>query len=102
MPNVTVSVFDDVAEWAQQFDKIELKSEDPMVFKDDPVAMAVAVHRTHCEYPARGDRWARLESAEISEQDRRTSAEIRKYYADRILISMLKNKTVSEFRRKLY
>ena len=101
--SVLLDEFNDVDNDVEELKNLDILSSSKIkVFKDDPVAMAAAVYRTHCEHPARGDRWADLESAEISEQDRRTSAEIRKYYADRILISMLKNKTVSKFRRKLY
>lgn len=97
--SVLLDEFNDVEEDLKDLNTTTTKIK---VFKDDPVAMAVAVYRTHCEHPARGDRWSNLESAEISEQDRRTSVEIRKYYADRIVVSMLRNKNVSEFRRKLY
>lgn len=93
---------DDIFGADRETDTVESPASSPMVFRDDPVAMAVAVYRTHCEHPARGDRWAKLESAEISAQDRTISAEIRKYYADRIVLSMLRNKSISAFRRKLY
>lgn len=89
-------------EWKQDFERLELKSEEPVVFKDDPVAMAIAVHRRWKEANRTGDRWADLETAQVTEGDRQVSAELRKYYADRIMMTMLGNSKISEFRRKLY
>lgn len=101
MPNLTFSD-DFVDELKKGFDQLELKAGDPVVFKDDPVAMAIAVHRRWKEVNRTGDRWADLETAQITEQDRQVSTELRKYYADRIMMTMLGNNKVSEFRRKLY
>lgn len=91
-----------IDDWKQDFERLELKSEEPVVFKDDPVAMAIAVHRRWKETPTPGNRWADLETAQITAEDRQVSAELRKYYADRILLTMLGNNKISDFRRKLY
>jgi hypothetical protein len=100
MPNLTLNSFaEEVEQWKADLEKLELKSNQPMVFKDDPVAMAWASYRRWKD----GDsRWIDLEEVTVTEEDRAKSTEIRRYYADRILITMLKNKQVSEFRRKLY
>jgi hypothetical protein len=76
--------------------------EPDMTFTDDPVAMAVSVHRRWKETPTIGIRWADLEDAQLTDQDRQTSVELRKYYADRIMMTMLGNNKISEFQRKLY
>lgn len=98
--DVVVDEADEADELIKAFDHLKLETKpSPIVFKDDPVAMACASHRL---WLAGGTRWIELEEAKITEEDRVKSAEIRKYYADRILITMLKNKQVSTFRRKLY
>ena len=91
-----------IDEWKQDFERLELKSAEPIVFKDDPVAMAIAVHRQWKEANRTGDRWADLETTTVTEGDRQVSAELRKYYADRIMLTMLGNNKISDFRRKLY
>ena len=80
----------------------KIKTSEPLVFKDAAVAAAIAVHRRWKEANRSGDRWADLETAQITTQDRQVSAELRKYYADRIMLTMLGNNKISEFRRKLY
>lgn len=99
MPNLTLTFEEEVEQWKADLEKLELKSNPPMVFKDDPVAMAWASYR---RWKDGGSRWIDLEEVAVTEEDRAKSTEIRRYYADRILITMLKNKKVSEFRRKLY
>jgi hypothetical protein len=99
----TINVFlEKLNDWKQDIAEIELSSLKLMVFKDDPVAMAVSVHRQWKETPTIGIRWADLEDAVITPEDRQVSAELRKYYADRIMMTMLGNNKISEFRRKLY
>ena len=74
--------------------------ESPLVFKDDPIAMACASYRLGQQG---GFAWLDLDATTVEPQDRETAAAIRKYYADRLLITALKSKGVmSEFRRKLY
>jgi hypothetical protein len=91
-----------IDEWKLDTFELDASTRQPMVFKDDPVAMAIAVYRCWKETPAMGIRWADLEDAVITAEDRQVSAELRKYYADRIMITMLGNNKISEFRRKLY
>lgn len=98
MNHVTV-LLDEIEEWKTDLTKFEIKQSQPMVFKDDPVAQAWASYR---RWKDGGSRWVDLEEVTVTEEDRAKSAEIRSYYADRILITMLRNKSVSEFRKKLY
>jgi hypothetical protein len=75
-------------------------SEGPIVFKDDPIAMACASYRLGQQG---GYAWLDLHAATVEPRDRDTAADIRRYYADRLLVTALKsNGTMSEFRRKLY
>jgi hypothetical protein len=74
--------------------------EGPIVFKDDPIAMACASYRLGQQG---GFSWLDLHSVTVEPQDRTTAVDIRRYYADRLLVTALKSKGVmSEFRRKLY
>jgi hypothetical protein len=96
----TVDVFlDETEEWKTDFTKFEVKQSQPLVFKDDPVALAWASYR---RWEDHGSRWSELEIMTPTEEDYARSTEIRKYYADRILLSMLSGKQISEFRKKLY
>ena len=75
-------------------------AESPVVFTDDPVAMTCASYRLSQEG---GFAWLDLHAVTVEPQDREAAINIRKYYADRLLITTLKsNRPVSEFRRKLY
>jgi len=77
-------------------------AESPIVFKDDPIALTCASNRLGQQ---RGFAWLDLhsDSVTVEPQDRATAADIRKYYADRLLLTALKsNSVMSEFRRKLY
>lgn len=75
-------------------------AESPVVFKDDPVAMACASYRLSQEG---GFAWLDLHAVTVEPRDREVAADIRRYYADRLLMTALKSKGVmSEFRRKLY
>jgi hypothetical protein len=74
--------------------------EGPIVFKDDPIAMACWSYRVSQEG---GFAWLDLHAAKPESQDRATAVDIRRYYADRLLMTALKsNGVMSEFRRKLY
>jgi hypothetical protein len=74
--------------------------EGPIVFKDDPIAMACWSYRVSQEG---GFAWLDLHAAKPEPQDRATAVDIRRYYADRLLMTALKsNSVMSEFRRKLY
>ena len=72
----------------------------PIAFEDDPIAMTCASYRLSKEG---GFAWLDLQAATVEPQDREVAADIRRYYADRLLITTLKStRPVSEFRRKLY
>jgi hypothetical protein len=100
--NTMTVLLDKIEEWTaelNEFDRMTKPPPDPVVFKDDPVALAWASYR---QFKSHGSRWVDLDTVTATPEDREKSAEIRKYYADRIMITMLRSKTVSEFRRKLY
>ena len=85
----------------------EMKARVPLVFKDDPIAMACASYRLsdnlRLSSQQGGFPWLDLHAVIVEPQDRATAADIRRYYADRLLMTALKSKGVmSEFRRKLY
>lgn len=69
-------------------------------FYDDPVALSCAAYRQWAEN--RITRWPDLNDMTATESDREQAAKIRKYYADRLVVDMLKNKQISSFRQKLY
>ena len=79
-----------------------LKEPDPKklaVFRDDPVAMACAVHRswkTH-ETP----QFQELESALIVPEDRDRAEAIRRYYGAKFVEMALRGRQLSEFRLRL-
>ncbi len=64
-------------------------AESPIVFKDDPIALTCASHRLGQQ---RGFAWLDLhsDSVTVEPQDRDTAADIRKYYADRLLLNPLR------------
>jgi len=101
MNHVSV-LLETIEEWKNDIAQMDLSAAQPIVFKDDPVAMAVSVHRCWKASPTSGARWADLETATITEEDRLVSEQLRKYYADRIMMTMLGNTKISDFRRKLY
>lgn len=88
-------------EWLRELEAEETKKPVPMTFKDDPVALAWSVYRKW-KSNLSGSRWTELELAQATPEDHAQAALIRKYYADRIVISMLAAKNISSFRRKLY
>ena len=82
------------------FLKSNSEVESPIAFKDDPVAMTCASYRRSKEG---GFAWLYLHTVTVEPEDREVAADIRRYYADRLLITTLKStRPVSEFRRKLY
>ncbi len=98
MTTVNVLV-DEIEEWKTDLTKFEIKQSQPVEFKDDPVALACASYR---RWKDSGSRWVDFDDVTVTQEDRAKSSDIRKYYADRILLTMLKNKQISEFRKKLY
>ena len=87
-------------DWDTFLASVDAPPEVPIAFKDDPIAMACASYRLSQQG---GFAWLDFHAATVEPQDRETAADIRKYYADRLLITALKsNGVMSEFRRKLY
>lgn len=87
-------------DWDNFLNSVGAPTEVPIVFEDDPIAMACASYRLSQEG---GFAWLDLHTVTVEPQDRDTADNIRKYYADRLLMTALKSKGVmSEFRRKLY
>lgn len=66
---------------------------------EDPVALAWASYRRWRDH---GNRWVDLHHLSTEPEDHAKSAEIRRYYADRIMISMLSKHHISDYRKKLY
>jgi len=100
--NTMTVLLDKIEEWKaelNEFERVNPPKTELVVFKDDPVALAWASYRRFKDH---GSRWVDLDDVTATPEDYEKSAEIRKYYADRIMITMLRSKTVSEFRRKLY
>jgi len=86
--------------WNTFLASVDEPPEGPIVFKDDPIAMACASYRLGQQG---GSAWLNLHEVIVESQDRATATDIRKYYADRLLVTVLKSSGVmSEFRRKLY
>lgn len=71
------------------------------VFADDPIALSCAAYRLWQKNPV--DRWPDLNDMVPEPQDREQSQAIRKYYADRLILSFLQQEhNISSFRRNLY
>jgi len=98
MPILSVSTTDAANWWDDLIKESEAKKK-PAVFKDDPVAMACAVHRswkTH-ETP----QFQELEPALIESEDRDRAEAIRRYYGTKFVEMALRGRQPSEFRLKL-
>lgn len=84
------------------WEKPEPTPSPPWMLGDDPVALTCASYRFFKES---GIRYSELGTITPTEADRAQATSLRKYYADRLLMCTLTNKTdtgMSEFRRKLY
>jgi len=73
----------------------------PVIFKEDPVALAFASYRI---WKTTGARWTELEACSTTNEDHAQAEQFRKYYRGRLTWSLLKGegRTPSSFRRKLY
>ena len=99
MPILSVSTTATTNWWEDLVNLSAVKKQQPVEFKDDPVAMACAVHRswkTH-ETP----QFQELESAEIEPEDRDRAEAIRRYYGAKFVEMALRGRQPSEFRLKL-
>ena len=79
-----------------------------LLFKEDAIALACAVHRKWLENPTSTNRWCPLNSVETMPVDHLQSVLIKKYYNARLgmeawaKLSSQSKSTFSEFRQKLY
>lgn len=71
----------------------EKKQSSPMVFVDDPVALACCAWR-HREYMD-------LANARPTDEDRALAVKVRRHFVEKLTLERLKNERVSEFRQKL-
>lgn len=102
MPNLTVVTSNSlVDDWLNELTNVEKKSQEPIIFKDDPVAMACASYRAWKENFA--NRWLDLEAVVVQPQDRAKAEELKKYYRGRMTFQALRdgNASMSTFRRKM-
>lgn len=71
-------------------------------YHSDPIALAWASRNLWLANPA-GGRWHNLNHIVASQQDLEVAQCIRRYYRDRIMMTMIRqNNKITEFRRKLY
>ena len=83
-------------------DALEPRSKQPITFKQDPIALSVAVHRNYVESDGTTQRWIEFDSVLASEQDLQTAEELKKYYKDRIMVKTLKGLNISKYQITLY
>lgn len=96
--NVTVTD-DDLTSWINDLESTKKPSE-PIVYKHDPVALALASYRIWLHT---GMRWTDLDDLVPLEEDHARAAELRKYYAGQMTIDALKGAGLkTTFRQKLY
>jgi hypothetical protein len=97
--NVTVTTGNDFdfADWLKENPK---KPPEPISYKHDPVALAMASYRF---WETTGHRWKDLEDLVPLEEDLVRAQELRAYYAGQMTFDALKGSGLSTpFRRKLY
>lgn len=71
-------------------------------YHSDPIALAWASRNLWLANPG-GGRWHNLNHIVASEQDLAVAQHIRRYYRDRVMMTMIRqNNKITEFRRKLY
>jgi hypothetical protein len=98
MPILSVSTTTTNDWWDDIVKESEAKKK-PAVFKDDPVAMACAVHRSWKQVSTA--QFMDLEAAWVQAEDRDRAAEIRRYYGFKFTEMALRGHQPSEFRLKL-
>lgn len=70
-------------------------------FVDDPIALSCAAYRQY--QLTKLNRWPGLNDMVVEPQDRSQADAVRKYYADRLILDVLRQQqSVSSFRHKLY
>lgn len=98
MPDLITNLYEeleDALDWSTPKKTAKL-----VTFKEDPVALSCASYRL---WKTGGPRWSDINFAPVSEEDRVTAAQLKKYYRERLVIDALKHGTNgrSEFRNKL-
>ena len=101
MPNLSVVSAATVDDWLKDFETVVKKEAEPIVFKDDPVAMACASYRAWKTNFA--NRWLDLEAVVIQPEDREKANALKTYYRSRMTWQALQNGSanMSAYRRKL-
>lgn len=99
MPILSVSTKDSTDWWEDLIKESAAKKQQPVEFKDDPVAMACAVHRS---WKADGTGQSLdLGSIPVEPDDRARAKAIRCYYGAKFVEMALRGHQVSEFRLKM-
>lgn len=99
MTTMNVTVVDDfnLDDWLKE---PPTPAPEPMVFKQDPVALTMASYRIWLHT---GIRWTDLDSVSLMEEDHARAHELRKYYAGQMTFDALKGGGLNTpFRKKLY
>lgn len=106
MPNLSVLLaaqnpLSNVDAWLKDFETVVKKEAEPIVFKDDPVAMACASYRAWKTNFT--NRWLDLEAVVIQPEDREKANALKTYYRSRMTWLALQNGSanMSAYRRKL-
>jgi hypothetical protein len=73
--------------------------EQPEIFSDDPLALSWANYRIR---QTKESSLPDMKSCEVTDHDREQAQATRKYFQDRILMRMLKNKPLTPFQAELY
>jgi hypothetical protein len=81
------------------YDDSKEEKHDPILYKDDPVALTCASYRLWVNN--HNDRWHLLEDCRIEPEDRDMAASIRKYYGQRLVLEALSGVELTTFRTKL-
>jgi hypothetical protein len=79
----------------------EVKSDRPVVVRDDPFALSVASWRKAVESKY-AIRWMTLSECRATDTDRIRAAEMKKFYQDKIAIRALKDSKMTNFNHDLY
>jgi hypothetical protein len=99
MPILSVSTKDSTDWWEDLVKESAAKKQQPVEFKDDPVALACAVHRSWKAHET--PQFQDLGSVPIKPEDRDRAEAIRRYYGAKFVEMALRGYQPSEFRLKL-
>ena len=99
--NVTVTTGNDfdINDWIKELEATN-KPPEPIAYKHDPVALALASYRI---WVTTGMRWTDLDDLVPLEEDHVRAQQLRKYYAGQMTMDALKGAGLkTTFRQKLY